>query len=610
MPLDKSTIKQLPRSSGVYLLKDGRGKIIYVGKANSLRDRLKSYVDPGKELNPRRRRLVEAAVSLEYVLTDSEAEALVLENVLIKKHRTRYNVLFRDDKTYPYIKLAVGERYPRLLKTRRVAKDGALYFGPYVSGWAVNRVLRFISRRFGVGKCGGDSIRPGKPCFNYHLDRCAGACGGMVERDRYLELVEGVKSFLRGDYAEVIADVERDMWAAAEQEDFERAAVLRNLLSAVGKLAQEQKIQRFNARDGDVIGLAAAGDRACVQVFQVRNGIITGRRGFYGMLPVEDDTPATLLRAFILQYYEGSTEIPRFLFLPVKPADYCELEIWLRDLRGTKVTFTVSRRGDAHRLVELAVRNARELLRIKSGSKEIPGSERGHRERWDSFLQRYGLVWPPDLVECYDVSNLQGRQTVASRVVFRDGLPARDLYRRYRVRRSGRPDDVGSLREVLSRRVSHLVDGSEGEPDLVVVDGGIPQVNTVRQVLDEAGLEALPAVGLAKKEELIHLPGSRWPIRLPATSSWLTFLQQMRDEAHRFAVTYHRSLRSKAGRRSFLDEIPGIGPARRKKLLSFYRSPAGIAEASPEEVAGLLRCGPDVARQVVLAAKAHAALRR
>jgi excinuclease ABC subunit C len=607
--LNKKTVSRLPDGPGVYFLKDARDKVIYVGKAKSLRGRVKSYVSPAAESDPRRRRLVEAAVSVEYTLTDSEVEALVLENVLIKKHRPRYNVLYRDDKTYPYLKLTVQESYPRLLKTRRVLKDGALYFGPYVSAWAVNRVLKFAARHFGVGKCGGDTGKPGKPCFNYHIGRCRGACGGMIDRESYRAVVREVRAVLEGNYNEVITDVEQEMWKASDEERYEEAARLRDLLTAVKKMSQEQKIERFGGRDGDVIGLVAAGERAYVQVFQVREGVIVGRRAFNGTLPVEDDSPGELLRTFLTQHYVDGEVVPRNLFLSVAPAEQAETGTYLSDLRGSKVVLRVPQRGNTRRLVEMAVKNAWEMLRIRNGRKEILNDDRGDRERWQGFLDRYGLVFPPALAECYDISNLQGRHTVASRVTFLDGYPEKNLYRRYRLLESGRPDDAGSLQKVFKRRVVHLVDGSEAEPDLIVVDGGVPQVNAARSVLDEAGLEAIPLVGLAKREETIYLPASSYQIKLPDTSPWLKFLQQLRNEAHRFAVSYHRKLRSKAGKRSFLDDIEGIGPARRKKLLSRYHSAAGLAQATPKEVSGLLRCSLLVARRVIMAAKAHQAVR-
>jgi len=613
MALRKKDVGRIPSGPGVYLLKDATGTVVYVGKAKALRSRLKSYIDPEKEPNPRRRLLVEVVVSVEHLSTDSEVEALVLENVLIKEHRPRYNVEFRDDKTYPYLKLTVHERFPRLLKTRRVVQDGSLYFGPYVSAVTVNRLLRFIARHFGVGSCGGERVKTGKPCFNYHIGRCLGACGGMIGSDPYREQVNRVKTMLEGNFELAIAAAEQEMWAAASRNDFERAARLRDLMNGLKRMSQEQKAERLKARDGDAVGLALALDCVCVQVFQVRDGKITGRRAFYGEVPADEDSPAELIRSFLFQHYcqgNDGENVPGLIMLQQEPSEQAETRLHLEKIRGGKIKLWVPKRGDASRLVKLAVRNARELGQIKTREKAVSDHAGKDLQRWEAFLKRYSLSWQPELVECYDVSNIQGMQTVASRVVFKDGAPSKKLYRRYRLRPTGQPDDVGSIKETLARRVSHLLNGSEEEPSLIVVDGGTPQVNTARAVLDEKGLEHIPVLGLAKREESIHLPGARFAIRLADGNIWLHLLTHLRNEAHRFAISYHRKLRSRAGKRSFLDDIEGIGPARRKKLLTHFRDVSGIAAAGVDDVSRLLKCGRQVAQRVVSAAIARQAIYR
>ena len=322
MALRKKDVRRIPTGPGVYLLKDASGTVLYVGKAKSLRSRLNSYIDPEKEPNPRRRLLVKVVVSVEHLSTDSEVEALVLENVLIKEHRPRYNVEFRDDKTYPYLKLTVHERFPRLLKTRRVVKDGSRYFGPYVSAVTVNRLLRFIARHFGVGSCGGDLVKTGKPCFNYHIGRCLGACGGMIGSDPYREQVNRVKTMLEGNFELAITTAEQEMWVAASLNDFERAARLRDLMNGLKRMSQEQKAERLKARDGDAVGLALALDCVCVQVFRVRDGKITGRRAFYGEVPAGEDSPAELIRSFLFQHYNDGEDVPGLIMLQQEPSEH------------------------------------------------------------------------------------------------------------------------------------------------------------------------------------------------------------------------------------------------------------------------------------------------
>ncbi|MCG9967586.1 excinuclease ABC subunit UvrC [Pelotomaculum terephthalicicum JT] len=587
-------LKLLPAKPGVYLYRNADGEIIYVGKALSLKNRVRSYFQAGAQHQPKTKVMLEKVAGLDYIVTDSEVEALILEQNLIKEHRPRYNVLLKDDKSYPYLKITLNESYPRVQITRRHVKDGSRYFGPYTRVGAVNETLRLLKKIFPFRSCKQrEPAARERPCLNHHIKRCLGPCCGLTDRETYRAMINEVCLFLEGRQEDLIKHLTARMEEAAGNLEFEKAAVLRDQLRSVREVIEKQKIISNGFEDQDVIAMARAFDEACVMVFFVRGGKLIGRDHFI-LKGTEDLSRAEVLGAFIKQYYTGIDFIPREVLLSESvEEEKAVIEEWLTGRKGVRVFLKTPSRGEKKKLVEMVAKNA--LLTLEQVQSDGAAQGEEAAAALTELAGALALERPPRRLECYDISNTQGTGSVASMVVFEEGKPARDQYRRFKIRTVTGPDDYASMQEVLRRRFTRALEEKElfstGQisskeakfyrlPDLVIVDGGKGQLAAARRVMRELGLEKIPAYGLAKEEELLFGEGQPDPVALPPDSRALYLLQRLRDEAHRFAVTYHRNLRGKAGLKSLLDEVEGIGEVRRRALLKAFGSISGIEKAS------------------------------
>ena len=628
---------QIPDHPGVYLFRDAGGRVIYVGKAISLRKRVASYFQPLRNLQPRTAAMVEASGSLEWVLVQNEVEALQLEYNLIKQHRPRYNVRYRDDKSYPWLAVTVGEEYPRPRVERGAKRKGTRYFGPYTHAYAIRETLDLLLRTFPIRTCSEGVFdrqrRLGRPCILYDINNCSGPCVGHISAEDHREIVEEFISFMEGRSRPVLRRLDEEMREAAEGLNFEMAARLRDQLASVRKAMERQQMVSSSPEDFDIAAFAEDDLEAAVQVFFVRRGRVVGQRGFV-VDKVEELDTAVLASTFVQQLYgDREDEVPREILLPVLPDGADALRKWLAGLRGGPVDFRVPQRGEKRALLETVTANAKESFTIHKlkRSSDFDARARALKE----IQEHLDLPVAPLRIECYDISNLQGSQVVGSMVVFEDGLPRKSEYRRFQVRTVDGQDDFASLREVLSRRLARLASenqdqraaadaeetelvaeleapgepGEPGEPQkgarkfayppsLIVVDGGRPQLAAAIDALEEAGRTDLPVIGLAKRMEEVYMPGSPDPIVLPRTSEGLYLLQRVRDEAHRFAIAYHRKLRGRSMTTSALDGIPGVGEGRRKQLVRHFGSPRKVAQATVEEIAEVPGFGPRLARTV------------
>jgi excinuclease ABC subunit C len=583
--------ENVPDAPGVYLFKDRKGRILYVGKARSLKKRVASYFVRGPEVT-KTEALLHAFADVETIVTNTELEALLLENALIKKHRPRYNVCLRDDKTYPYIRITTGEEWPRALVTRRVVEDGHSYFGPFWGGLA-RRIMRMITRHFQIRTCTIeiDGTLP-RPCLYYDLHACLGPCvAGLTTKAAYDEAVRDVVLFLQGRNKELLASLEKKMVQASSEENFEMAAAYRDALRTVEDVSEHQVVHSLKGESVDVFGFFESGGDVAVCVLVVRGGVIQDRREFFFEKSGEVG-PAAFLDAFLPQFYDANPFLPAQVHLPVDLPDPDLLEAFLAARRNAKVAVRVPRRGPARERVELAQDNARERHKVRfrrMGGEEALGVER--------LARVLDLPAPPRRIEAFDISHLQGTDSIASLVVFEDGRPKKSDYRLFGIASQTllAPDDFRSMAEAVERRYRRLKDGNAEMPDLVLVDGGRGQLQAALTALDRIGVE-LPVVGLAKREEEIWVPGRPDPIRLSRKDPALQLIQRLRDEAHRFAITRHRGRRSKRMRETSLMEIPGIGPTRARILLRRFGSLSGLASADPKEVEEAV--GPASARAV------------
>ncbi len=607
----QATLKKLPDRPGVYLMKDARGVVVYVGKAQSLRSRVRSYWQKqavGGEIH-RIRSVIDRVVDLDYTMTDSVSEALLLEANLIKRYAPRFNVRLKDDKSYPYIKITLADDFPRIERTRKLPNDGSRYFGPYASATSVDESMNLIRRLFPFRTCTID-IQDGKralqrPCLLYHIKRCQGPCIEAISKDAYRADIEQVELFLDGRQETLVKALEGEMGLAAERTEYERAAILRDKIRAIERTMESQKMAAFARTELDLIGIARQDNQAAVQLFVIRDGKMIGRDVFL-LDAARDATDDEVLGGFLEQYYSRATSIPVQVLVPSLPGpeDADVLTAFLTDRRAGPVHLRVPQRGEKRALMALAVRNATEALaREQARWLADQGKTLGAlRELADAL----GLTDPPLRIECYDISNFQGDQSVASMVVFEDGKPRTGEYRRFRIKDVQGPNDFASHQEVLRRRFRRAKAGDEGSeeelrwrlPDLVIVDGGKGQVSAAAEVLSEMGLDDLPLAGLAKEREELFLPGRPDPILLPATSQALYLVQRLRDEAHRFAITYHRDLRAKASVRSAFDDLPGVGPKRRRALLRVFGSAKRVREAPVEQIAAVPGIGPALAARI------------
>jgi len=607
----QTKLETLPTKPGCYIYKNAEGAIIYVGKAINLRNRVRSYFHENVD-SPKTRELVKHIADLEYIIVGSELEALILEMTLIKKHRPKYNIRLKDDKRYPYIKLHTADDFPKVTVTRQMEQDGSRYFGPYTSAWAVHQTLDVVRKIFPYLTC--DRVITGRDpraCLYYDIKLCLGPCIGAVGKDEYRAMIEDLGKFLRGQTASVVMRLRANMQAASENLEFEKAATLRDQLVAIERVVEKQKVITAEQMDSDVIAFARDDRNACVQIFFVRAGKLIGRE-YFVLEGAEDTNNEEVLTQFVKQFYDEAAYVPEEVLLP---NDVTEAEIitqWLKDKRGgEKVMLTVPRRGVKADLIQMAAENAADTLNVLKAQWEADTNRQ--TQALTELQTALNLPRPPNRVECFDISNTQGTNAVASMVVFEQGTPRKAHYRHFNIKTVEGPNDFASMREALTRRFKRWQEAQEPDParapgrkkddsfarlpDLLMVDGGKGQLGVAVEVLQEFGLfEAVPVCSLAKQQEEIFLPGQSHSILLPRRSQGLYLVQRVRDEAHRFGVTHHRSLRSKTGLASQLDSIPGIGPARRKALLKQFGSLDGIRAASLEEllkVKGLTRAAAE-----------------
>ncbi|NPV69647.1 MAG: excinuclease ABC subunit UvrC [Firmicutes bacterium] len=605
-------VRNLPELPGVYLFKDSRGKVIYIGKAISLRNRVRSYFQVGQAYTRRLTGLTANIADLEYITTGSEVEALILESNLVKKYRPRYNIKLRDDKHFPYLRITLDEDWPRALIARSMKKDGSRYFGPYTRAGSLRETLDLLRRVFPYRTCSNDAFRNARrPCLNYQIGRCLGPCCGHVGKEAYGGMIRDMCSFLEGRTRDVVSRLRSRMQGAAERLDFEEAARLRDQIRAVEDIAEKQNIIFTDMKDRDVVGVATAGNDAVAQVFQIRDGKMVGRETF-ALSDAAGAEPGEIAGSFLKLHYSSASSVPPEILLPAEPADFEAIEEWLSGLRGARVRTRVPSRGKPRELVEMAITNARLAIEEMKPEEEREAEE--IRSALEGLSSAVGLTESPHRIEGYDISNIQGRQPVGSMVVFRDGRPDKSQYRKFRIKSRETPDDFAMMQEVLFRRFRRgLAEREEradasprGEPpegfaefpDLILVDGGKGQLSAALEVLKALGLLHIPVIGLAKQEEEIFLPGRPDPVILPRDSKALYLIQRLRDEAHRFAVGYHRKLRGRQGLRSLLDEIPGIGAKRKSALLRRFGSVRGIARAASEDISAVEGIGPVLAGKI------------
>ena len=646
----RAVLRRLPTGPGVYLMKNADGRVLYVGKADALRSRVRSYFGERGPDDARIARMTDEVADVDYIVTDTVSEAYLLESNLIKEHRPRFNIRLRDDKSYPFVKITLGEDFPRIVRTRKLARDGSRYFGPYASASSVDETLKLLRKIFPFRTCNLD-IPEGKrvlerPCLLYFINRCQGPCIQAIEKAPYRDTIDQIVDFLDGRQEPIARQLRHEMADHSEALRYEQAAASRDKLRAVERTMEQQKMAAFSRAEHDVIGLAREEDEACVQVMQVRHGKLIGREHFV----VEGARGATdeeTLGGFLQQYYANTDAIPRAILAPLMPAGAEELAVYLADRRGVRVTISVPERGEKRRLVALATQNAVEALARERAEWMADAAKRD--EALADLADALRLARPPSRIECYDMSNIQGTSAVGSMVVFIDGRPEPREYRRFRIRSGDTPDDFRMMAEVLRRRFSRVAklrattgalslaavgadeapqgdtdepvdldpdagpvsaDGDPGPrepgwavPDLVIVDGGKGQLSAAVGALSELGITDMPITGLAKRFEELHLPGQAAPVVLPRRSQALYLVQRIRDEAHRFAITYHRGVRGRQALRSELDEIAGIGPGRKRALLKRFGSVRRIREASVEEVASVR----GISRPLAESVKAHLA---
>ena len=629
----RAVLRRLPTSPGVYLMKHADGRVLYVGKADSLRSRVRSYFGARGPEDARISRMVTEVADVQYIVTDTVSEAYLLESNLIKEHRPRFNIRLRDDKSYPFVKITLGEDFPRIVRTRALKRDGSRYFGPYASASSVDETLKLLRKIFPFRTCNLD-IPEGKrvlerPCLLYYINRCQGPCIEAIPKPEYRETIGQIVDFLDGKQEPIAADLKREMAEHSDALRYEQAAAARDKLRAVERTMEQQKMAAFSRAEHDVIGMAREEDEACVQVMQVRNGKLIGREHFI-VEGARDVTDATVLGSFLQQYYASTDAVPRALLTPILPAEADELAAYLADRRGVRVTISVPERGEKRRLVAMATGNAVEALARERAEWLADTAKRD--EALGELAGALGLPRPPERIECYDMSNIQGTSAVGSMVVFIDGKPEPREYRRFRIRSGDTPDDFRMMAEVLRRRFGRVArlrretgalslaavgadeapEGPEPDqrpsdnwavPDLVIVDGGKGQLSAAVGVMDELAITDIPLTGLAKRFEELYLPGRPDPVVLPRRSQALYLVQRIRDEAHRFAITYHRDVRGKRALRSELDDIAGIGPGRKKALLKRFGSVRRIRDASVDEVADT----PGISRELAERLKGHLA---
>ncbi|WP_370892980.1 excinuclease ABC subunit UvrC [Janibacter sp. GXQ6167] len=619
----------IPTEPGVYRFRDADGRVIYVGKAKSLRSRLSSYFQDVAGLHPRTARMVRAGASVEWTVVATEVEALQLEYAWIKEFDPRFNVKYRDDKSYPYLAVTLGETYPRALVMRGAKRKGTRYFGPYTHAWAIRETLDQLLRVFPMRTCSkgvfNRAAASGRPCLLGYIDKCSAPCVGRVTEEEHRAIADDFCDFMAGQTGKFVRRIEQEMRAASDELDFERAARLRDDLKALTTALEKSAVVLPDGTDADVFALAEDELEIAIQVFHVRGGRVRGQRGW--VAEREAQQTGEIVEHLLQQVYggEGGEGVPREVLVPVLPPDADAVAAWLGERRGSRVALRVPQRGDKRALMETVARNATQSLARHKVARAGDLTARG--QALQDLQDALGLPHAPLRIECYDISHVQGTSTVGSMVVFEDGLPRKGEYRRFIIRGQDaaddtpvRQDDTAAMDEVLRRRFARGVAPTEPEaptegadpeqpareqtrrfaypPQLVVVDGGLPQVNAAQAVLTDLGITDVALVGLAKRLEEVWVPGEEYPLILPRTSQGLYLLQRVRDEAHRFAIAFHRQRRSKAMTASALDAVPGLGPTRAKALLAHFGSVRKIRAASPEDLTAVKGVGPALAASI------------
>ena len=600
-------LKKLPGKPGVYLMHDEKDAIIYVGKAISLKNRVRQYFQSSRNKGAKIEQMVTHISRFEYIVTDSELEALVLECNLIKEHRPKYNTMLMDDKTYPFIKVTVNEPFPRVMMARRMKKDKAKYFGPYTSAGAVKDTIELIRKLYHIRSCNRSlpkDIGKERPCLNYHIHQCYAPCQGYISREEYRKSIDEVVRFLNGNYDPILKELEEKMLDASENLEFEKAIEYRELLASVQKIAQKQKITDTAGNDRDIIAMASEGEDAVVQVFFIRGGRLIGRDHFYLKI-AENDTKSEILSSFIKQFYAGTPYIPAELMLPEEIEDQEIIEEWLTTRREHKVRLRIPKKGTKEKLVELAQKNAQMVLKNdKERLKREEGRTIGAVKELEKILGLTGII----RMEAYDISNTNGFDSVGSMVVYEHGKPKRNDYRKFKIKSVQGPDDYASMNEVLTRRFEHGLrerqdesekGGFQAFPDLIMMDGGRGQVNIALEVLEKLNLH-IPVCGMVKDDNHrtrgLYFNNVELPI--DRNSECFRLITRIQDEAHRFAITFHRQLRSKGQVHSMLDDIPGVGPARRKDLMRSFENIEAIRNATVDDLKELPSMNEKSAQEV------------
>jgi len=622
-------LRVVPEKPGVYIMKDAQNAVLYVGKANILRNRLRSYFGAANGMPPKIRRMVSQLADFEFIVTDTEAEALILENTLIKRYKPHFNARLKDDKTYPYLKIDLTEDFPRVYITRQVAQDGARYFGPFATASSVRRTMDLIKKLFPYRSCTKTITgKDPRPCLEYYIHRCVAPCSGLADKEDYAQVIRQVILFMEGNTEAVTRELRRKMTAAAEEMQFERAAALRDQIRGIDQVVEEQqaKVESNPGGDTDIIAMAQGTNETWVEVFFIRRGKLIGRDHFF-MEGTQDEGPALVLSHFIRQFYQSALVIPPTILLQYAPEDRELIRGWLKERRGGAVQLICPQRGQRKKLLNVVAENAVQGLaqhRVKwlSNSNVI-------QQAMAELQEELSLPAIPLRMECYDISHVQGTNLVGSMVVFQDGRPKPAHYRRFQIKSVAGVDDYASMQEMLRRRFKRLADARAEElagpppeddadtdtatggrgggsgaawgiaPDLVIIDGGKGHLSAALEVLLELGLDDLPLAALAKENEWLFVPHTSEPIALPRQSQGLYLVQRIRDEAHRFAVTYHRHLRSKSSLRSSIDLVTGIGPKRKRMLLRKFGSIQAIKDAPVDEIAAV----PGLTRSLALRLK-------
>jgi len=580
-------LDSLTTQPGVYLFKDANDKVLYVGKAKNLRKRVRSYFQESRYLGPKTQVMVDKITDLEFIIVDNEVEALMLESNLVKQHKPRYNINLRDDKSFPYIRVT-REPIPRVFVTRKIIRDGSKYFGPYTDVKQLRHIMKNVRKIFPIRSCKYElnqeviAKKKVKVCLDYHIKRCQGPCEGLVSIMEYQEMISQVEKFLKGKTSDLLQELGSKMEQAASDLNFESAARLRDQIQLIENYYfKVQKVVLVDAVDRDVVALAVEEEDACSVVFKIRDGKVVGRQHFY-LQGVEEKSDQEVLSRFLQHYYLEADYYPNEIFLPQEPLEAVLLQTWLSEQAKQKVEFHIPQIGEKKKLINLCQKNARYLLDELLLQKAI---HKDHIAYNVKMLQKnLKLSKPPKIIEAFDISNLQGSDAVASMVYFDNGKPRKSEYRHFKIRQKQTPDDFAMMREVVQRRYKRLLEEKKALPDLILIDGGKGQLSSALQVLQELGIKEQAIIGLAKRLEDVYLPGLSDPQNIPKNSQGLKLLQQIRDESHRFAITYHRLLRKKRTLTSPLDEIPGIGPKRKAHLLRKFGSLRKIAEASKEEL--------------------------